>query len=130
MIQCPKCKCKFDPTPQKAAKENKLRQEALDVLAYLNKMAGTTIGTRKPDSHLKFIVARLKEGYGKTALMDIIDMKVEQWGRDQKMAGYLKPSTLFNALRCDEYTNELWIKDKLAKDTIKPSEGINTGHLA
>jgi len=74
-----------------------------EILSYLNQMAKTNF---KPvDSNLKLINARLNE-YTEAELKAMIDCKVSQWANDEKMSVYLRPSTLFNATKCNGYLEE------------------------
>ncbi len=82
---------------------------AIIVLDYLNKTAGTRY---KPvNSNLKFINARLKH-YTVDDLKQVIDMKVAEW-KGTKMQQYLRPETLFNETKFENYINGLRvIKEK------------------
>ena len=80
-------------------------KEAKDVLQYLNKNAGKAY--RPVDSNLKLIVARLKSGATATQLREVVHSKCEQWGKDPKMMEYLRPATLFNATKFEQYLGEL-----------------------
>lgn len=76
------------------------RTAALEVLEYLNQQAGRHYKPTK--SHTTMIEARLKD-HSLQDLRDVIDSKVEEWGKNEKMEPYLRPQTLFNAKNCDGY---------------------------
>ena len=54
----------------------------------------------------KYIRARLAEGYTVEDLNAVTDTKADQWQADEKMAKYLRPSTLFNADKFPGYLEE------------------------
>ena len=72
-----------------------------NIIYYLNEKAGTKY--RPVESNLKFIRARLKD-YTEEDLKSVIDKKVAEWkGTDMQM--YLRPETLFNATKFENYLN-------------------------
>lgn len=78
--------------------------EARDVLAFLNRKAGRNY--RPSDTNLDFIRARLKSGIHSWQLKAIVSRKVKEWaGTDQDH--YLRPATLFNKTKCEQYLGEL-----------------------
>lgn len=79
--------------------------EAKSVLQYLNSSAGKQY--RPVDSNLKLIVARLKSGVTPLQLREVVFAKCKQWEKDEKMAEYLRPATLFNATKLEQYIGEL-----------------------
>ena len=79
--------------------------EAKGVLQYLNSSAGKKY--RPVDSNLKLIVARLKSGVTPLQLREVVFAKCKQWEKDEKMAEYLRPATLFNATKLEQYIGEL-----------------------
>jgi uncharacterized phage protein (TIGR02220 family) len=80
---------------------NGYKAKAVDVLGYLNKITGAHFQPRA--SSLAPIEARLKEGYSAERLKEIALLKAEQWGKDEKMAEFLRPKTLYNATNCANY---------------------------
>lgn len=75
------------------------------IITHLNEKAGTHYrhgiqGTEK------YIKARLNEGYTVEDLNAVIDLKADQWRGSEKMAKYLRPSTLFNAEKFPGYLEE------------------------
>jgi len=80
------------------------KPDALAVLDYLNTQAGRNYKPVK--ANLSLIAARLSE-----ASIDecraVIDAKVAEWQHDPKMAGYLRPETLFGAVKFAGYLGQL-----------------------
>jgi len=58
--------------------------------------------------------ARFNEGRTVKDCIDVIDKKVKDWLDDEKMYKFLRPSTLFNPTKFENYLNELE-PDKYAK---------------
>lgn len=81
------------------------RQEAKEVLDYLNRNAGRTF--REVDANLDLIVARLKSGVTALQAKEVIHAKCQQWAKDEKMAQYLRPETLFGKLKFEQYIGEI-----------------------
>jgi uncharacterized phage protein (TIGR02220 family) len=74
------------------------------VLAWLNTKAQRTY--RPTPVNLDFIRARLKDGIAVWQLKAIVSRKVREWtGTEQ--AKYLRPATLFNRTKCEQYLGEL-----------------------
>ena len=94
---------KPDETPSKPADQT--LSQAKEVLAYLNQKAGRSY--RPNPANLDLIKARLKEGTSLEALKTVIDVKTAQWLDDPKMADYLRPATLFNRTKCEQYLGRL-----------------------
>jgi uncharacterized phage protein (TIGR02220 family) len=77
---------------------------AVSIINYLNEVTGSRFRTVK--TNLRFIIARLEEGYSPDDLRAIIDHKAKQWlGTDSAM--YLRPATLFNAKKCAQYDGQV-----------------------
>lgn len=93
------------PEPSLNRQEQSFNVGAAQVLDYLNKKAGRTY---KPvPANLKLIAARLKEGATADECRKVIDAKVAAWLNDSKMREYLRPATLFNAIKYAQYAGEL-----------------------
>lgn len=75
--------------------------DAISVLTYLNEICGTKY---KPTtkSHIENINARLADHSVEDCRL-VIDKKFNEWGHDDRMAGYLRPQTLFSAGKFDGY---------------------------
>lgn len=90
---------------------------ARNVLEYLNKKTGRNYRSTVSKTR-SLINARLKEGFTEQDFYDVIDNKVYEWGDNEKMRIYLRPTTLFGTkfesylqgnvvhLRNDVETNE------------------------
>ena len=72
------------------------------VIDYLNMQAGTQY--RCGGANQKLINARLKE-FTKQDMLEVISKKCDEW-KGTEMARYLRPSTLFNATKFEEYLNQ------------------------
>jgi uncharacterized phage protein (TIGR02220 family) len=83
---------------------NGYRHDAETILSFLNAKAGRTF--RATPSNLTLIEARLKAGASLEDCRGVIVRKVRAWAADPKMALYLRPATLFNATKFDQYVGE------------------------
>lgn len=65
-----------------------------EVISHLNKIAGTSY---KEDGKqaIKYINARIKEGFVLQDFFTVIESKYNEWGSDSGMKQYLRPETLF-----------------------------------
>ena len=73
-----------------------------ELLRYLNEKAGRSY--RETDTNLKLVGARLKEsGVTPDGIKAMIDRMVARWGKDAKMAEYLRPETLFGKTKFGGY---------------------------
>lgn len=75
---------------------------AAEVIEYLNSKANTTYTTLGNNTSL--ISDRLKEGYTISDFKIVIDKKVNDWS-DCDYAKYLRPITLFNKTKFENYLN-------------------------
>lgn len=94
----------FEASP-KNQKQAELRSQALEVLQFLNEKTGRVY--RPVDTNLKLIMARLKTGASVVDCRQVIAKKTREWKGDAKMAEYLRPATLFNATKFEQYMGEL-----------------------
>lgn len=111
-----------DPTPEPEEKENtESTQKTSDsqksettskadnipydrVIKYLNAKAGTNYrATNKATQRL--IKARFNEGMTTKDFKKVIDNKCNDWLKDPKMCGYLRPATLFGS-KFESYLNQ------------------------
>ena len=86
-----------------------------DVISYLNKVTGSKF--RNTKSHLRLIKARMSEGYLIDDIKSVIDSKNQEWSDDKVMAKYLRPATLFNEQKFNQYAGQL-------KDTVQNAGGF------
>lgn len=89
------------------------RQVALRVLEFLNQKTGRSYrayegenGKRKPTAGLEFILARIKDGATESDMRGVIVRKCRQWKGDPEKAVWLRPATLFNRTKYDQYIGE------------------------
>lgn len=83
------------------------------IIQYLNDKTGRKY--RAVPSQTKFIEARIAEGATPQDLIAVINRKCLEWLDDPKFSQYLRPSTLFNATKFNDYVGQL--------DTPLPAKG-------
>ena len=76
------------------------------------------------ESNLKFIRARLKEGHTEKDITDVIDRKIAEWKDDPTMKQYIRPATLFNAEKFNQYIAEVDQPLPENKKTKQPWEKV------
>lgn len=81
-----------------------------EVIGYLNQRAGTAFQAGSKDTR-KLIKARCDDGFTLEDFKTVIDKKVAEWKDDEKMAAFLRPSTLFGA-KFESYLNQQVVKGK------------------
>lgn len=96
-----------DESPSYAIRSSNQGSEfaAAQVLEYLNEKAERDY--RPVKANISLITARLKEGATIDECRAVVDAKVEEWGTDAKMRGYLRPKTLFSSTNFAQYAGEL-----------------------
>lgn len=87
---------------QKKYPEN-VTEVVRQVLEYLNEKANATYTSNKANTEI--IVARLNEGYSISDFKIVIDNKCQQW-LNTEQEKYLRPITLFQASKFENYLNE------------------------
>ncbi len=93
-----------DPTATKFSSDRAFVEKVID---YLNDRAGTSYRVKHPSANSKLILSRRDED--KATLQefyDVIDKKSVQWKDDNKMSIYLRPATLFNKTKFQNYLGE------------------------
>lgn len=80
------------------------KQEAIEVLGFLNEKAGRTY--RPVDTNLKLIEARIASGATPQNCKGVVARKVREWKNDPKMNKFLRPSTLFSQEKFEQYLGE------------------------
>lgn len=83
------------------------------VIKYLNKVTGSSY--RAVESNKRHINARIKEGASAADFKAVIDRKCSEWLDSPSMAQYLRPATLFNAEKFNNYLGQ--IGTPIATDT-------------
>lgn len=96
------CQVKPDVDPPK---KNNFKKTALEILDFLNEKCERKY--KPTDTNLKFIIGRLKEGYTEQECRQVIAKKRREWIDNDKMREYLRPATLFNAEKFNQYVGEL-----------------------
>lgn len=90
----------------KKKKREILKRKCALIISYLNEKTGR-VGDECFDptnkSIMGFINARFNEGRTVKDFVDVIDKKVEDWLNDEKMVEFLRPSTLFNQEKFENY---------------------------
>ena len=84
-----------------------IKKHAIEILNFLNEATGRNY--RPVDTNLKLIIARLKSGATFKNCKAVIVRKVDAWAADEKMSAYLRPATLFNATKFEQYMGELYL---------------------
>lgn len=108
----------YAPRRKKKKKEEEYiySQDALDAVSYLNGKTGSNFNGKSKSTHT-IINARLKD-YSIDDLKKVIDLKCDDWLDDEKMRKYIRPSTLFNATKFENYMNEISSKPKTAREQL------------
>lgn len=77
--------------------------DARELLNFLNQLTGRNY--RPTKNNLGFIAKRL-EDYTAQELKTMVARKTRDWKTDPTMNKFLRPMTLFNATKCDQYVGE------------------------
>ncbi|HSW68534.1 MAG TPA: conserved phage C-terminal domain-containing protein [Gammaproteobacteria bacterium] len=92
-----------------ACKKQSFQSQAVEVLQFLNEKTGRAY--RPVEANLKLIIARLKSGATPSECYQVIAKKSREWGGHAEMDQYLRPATLFNATKFEQYVGELVATD-------------------
>lgn len=84
---------------------SEIRKQAIEVLEFLNEKTGRKY--RPVDANMRLIMARLKEGATVGLCRQVVAKKCRDWKTDPDMEKFLRPATLFNALRFAQYSGEI-----------------------
>jgi uncharacterized phage protein (TIGR02220 family) len=109
------------PIQKTKGKKYKLHPETKAILTYLIEKTGRPFSLECKSS-LKFISSRLSEpGVTVAGVRQMIDRQVARWSGGE-MEQYLRPETLFNATKFDDYysAKDLPVKPYAAKTTTAP----------
>lgn len=77
---------------------------SLLAIAHLNEVTGRRYQADNK-TNAELIAELMRRGYQLEDIISVIDRKAAEWGDSDKMRPYLRPSTLFNPERFDEYLN-------------------------
>ncbi|RVT67842.1 DUF4373 domain-containing protein [Niallia taxi] len=105
----------INPTKEKKVKESKGNKDInvyQEILSYLNEKAGKNY-SYKSAANKKLINGRMSEGRTVEDFKRVIDLKCEQWLKDEKMCEYLRPATLFAQKNFENYVNQGSIKKQM-----------------
>lgn len=87
-------------------KRIKFKKEAEEILSFLNETGNKNFTAS--DVNLDFIIARLKEpGVTPDKCRQVIAKKVRKWKDDPKMDEFIRPATIFNKTKFNQYMGEL-----------------------
>ena len=85
-----------------------------EIVDYLNQKTGKHF--RKSIANTtRAINARIKEGFTVDDFKEVIDKKVIEWGKDERMKQYLRPQTLFGT-KFESYLNQDLVEHKTQTD--------------
>lgn len=89
-----------------------------EVIDYLNTKANTSFKPTTKET-IQFVTARQKvDGWDLEDFKLIIDFKVHDWGKDDRMKQYICPSTLFRASNAEKYMQAA----KVWKESLKTAQ--------
>jgi uncharacterized phage protein (TIGR02220 family) len=91
--------------PSNILSSNIILSSIEEIIKYLNTKAGKAFRADSKET-VAFIKARLAEGRTVEDFKKVIDIKVQKWAYDPKMADFLRPSTLFRPVNFEAYLNE------------------------
>lgn len=94
-------------SPNKVVSENSIyKNVSMNIINFMNIRCDK--GFRHTDANIKIITDRLKaKDLSICEALGIINYKADEWLNDEKMNMYLRPSTLFNKTKCNEYVGDL-----------------------
>jgi len=100
-------------------------ESADSVIDVLNKTCGSSF--RYSKASRKPIVARINEGFSVEDMSVIIEHKFNEWGKDSKMSGFLRPQTLFGTGKFEGYLSaaRLW-KSKGRRFNLGHYKGVGS----
>jgi uncharacterized phage protein (TIGR02220 family) len=94
------------PCPAKAERHGEARSNLpAEIIAHLNEKANRNF--RVVPANSKLILDRAKEGATVDDFKAVIDRKCAEWAKDPKMSQYLRPATLFNAQKFNNYIGQI-----------------------
>ena len=99
----------IDTGPQEEEEEEEEKEEknnniVIDIIEYLNLIADKSY-KHNSKSTIKYINARIEDGFVLDDFKKVIDIKVNQWKDDKKMNKFIRPETLFSN-KFEGYLNE------------------------
>ncbi len=88
-------------------------QDAMAVLEFLNAKVGRNY--RPVAENMELIIDRLRSGATVTQCRQVIAKKTREWSNDPHMENFLRPATLFNPTKFEQYVGELLSPEQLEK---------------
>lgn len=85
-----------------------------EIIDYLNQKTGKHF-KKSIANTTRVINARIKEGFTVDDFKTVIDKKVIEWGKDERMKQYLRPQTLFGT-KFESYLNQDLVEHKTQTD--------------
>lgn len=85
-------------------KTKEAKEAAERILCFLNEKTGRNY--RSADVNIKPIMQRLQSGITEQELRAVVAKKCRDW-KGSNMESYLRPATLFNREKCEQYVGEL-----------------------
>jgi len=79
--------------------------KAQEIIEYFNSCANTTYSL-ETGSNKSLIISRLKEGYSISEFKFVINKKINDWKSDAQMKKFIRPLTIFNKSKFENYLNE------------------------
>ncbi len=110
--------------------------QAKGILKYLNEKTGRSFEPNK--TNLDFIRCRIKDGATVEQCKKVIDSKVREWNDDPTAQTWLRPATLFNRTKFNQYTGQLSKNDvprtgggmsRAFKSFEKPKDPLTIDHI-
>lgn len=118
----------LDPSTQK---DDPLMSSKLDdiekIILYLNGKSGKKF--ENVESNRKLIKARIKEGHTIEKIITVVDQKCSEWINDPKFKKYLRPATLFNAEKFNQYVGEIGVETPEDENKRKIDAWLNEGEV-
>lgn len=87
------------------SKSKVINQACEQAIDYLNEKANKKF--THAETHKEHLRARFDEGHALDTVLAVIDLKVSEWLTDRKQNKYLRPATLFNREKFNNYVGEV-----------------------
>lgn len=81
------------------------------IINYLNKKTNSKYSSKSANSQ-KLIKARWNEGNTLEIFLQVIDIKAKEWLGNVEMEAYLRPATLFNATKFENYKAQVFAEQR------------------
>ena len=104
--------------------EDPMSEDYKYIINHLNQKTGKNFDY-KSKLTIKYIKARMKDGYTVRQFIQVIDYMCGVWINDKKMKEYLRPSTLFN----EKFEERLVCYSKVAPECLIERDKVNVPYL-